>query len=1389
MKSFNKFKEKFLALTLATALVFSGLPLEGRSEERGFIGSLAQASEEKSFAYSEDFSGFTTSGNGYVYDTVFQGPSNGISWEINGGRSQDGKLELRNKSSDNAYVKATFANGLSSIKLTLSKAESNTQERSLSLYVDGYLAGTIEVPSDNDDLVSREFPINKKGPVTILLKRDNPDKNGRQVYVNKIEWNDFGTEGPSEPDPEEGDDPQSSGEVLSISDARKKAKGEEATTTGVITAISGGNYFLEDDEAGIDLYDKNRKLSYIKVGDEVKVKGRRDDFNGLVELVPESFEIVSEGRALPFTEVSISDYLADPTKYESRRLKFTGVTIGKKTGRNTEISQDGVKVNVYDLPSGNFKEGSVADIIAIGSTFNGNPQLKVFDVKDIRITKEGNGDTIGGELVKINKIQGDTLQSPMVGQKVRTRGVVIAKSEDYFNQGYYIHSLKEDCDDDPNTSEGLFVETKYKGAERGDIVEVEGTVEERKMMTTFDHQFTVTGLTSAYVTNENKKLSEAELDDFVVELHAGNVPEAVSKDEYKEEDHGEHKIDKTASAIDFYESLENMPVKVSNGEIVAATERYGDITVLPDKGEGLGYARTKKGGLKYASYENSYPAKITVSDKIIPITSNKEWKDPNFNPYPGKYFDGDIEGVLVYAFSDYKLLNYKPLPKLKGEGHGPDGPTKLVTDDNSLTLASYNLENFNAAESGNRAERFAGQIVGKLLAPDLIGLNEVQDNNGQQAGSPAADQTIAKLLNPINSKSGKVYKAVNIDPPRANQDGGAPNGNIRPVFLYDTNKLKLVEGEEGLASKPEDLLGDEGGKLVLKTNPTRYGDGISAFEATRKPLIAQFEILQGPAEGEKLIAINNHLSSKNGDEPIFGPSQPANRKSEGKRKSQAEALGALVKEILSIDPQANIVLMGDLNDYEFSETLKTIEKTGMKNVGEKLEEGERYSYIYQGYSQELDHILLSPALYEKIAGADVLNINSEFSVKDGFTSDHDPLLAKVSFDKEAPVVVKYQVKFVLPEGALSQDINLLSQEIEKGKKLTSVPKVTPSKWKVFKGWKANKDFAGKKAGDLLTEEDIKAGDIKEDITFTAMVEDESSPGDDQEGDLEKKKKEAKEDIDKLSDLSDTKKTSYKDEIEKAQSESDIEKILAAAKKANADAGRPQEPEDNLAEKKSEAKREIDKLKKLSPGARDSYKGKIDQAKSLGAIEEILEEAEKENKGKAPSQPNPPSPSRPGHSSGVGQEAGGKSKADEDKAKAQKAEAIEKLRISYREVRVSKASLENLKKLAPNLVGKKKSLYDDLLAKADQRLDITGETLEALTGEDLEKAILGDIDPKSPRGRLTLSSLDLEVSKESLDNLKLFAPNLVRANQKEFDAIYKKLEERLEKTNHAIKALK
>ena len=84
------------------------------------------------------------------------------------------------------------------------------------------------------------------------------------------------------------------------------------------------------------------------------------------------------------------------------------------------------------------------------------------------------------------------------------------------------------------------------------------------------------------------------------------------------------------------------------------------------------------------------------------------------------------------------------------------------------------------------------------------------------------------------------------------------------------------------------------------------------------------------------------------------------------------------------------MVAGDLNDYPFSPAVQTLTAGGaLKDLIAAVPEAERYSYVFEGQSQVLDHILASKA--PRGVDYDVVHINAEFADQ---ASDHDPQVVR-----------------------------------------------------------------------------------------------------------------------------------------------------------------------------------------------------------------------------------------------------------------------------------------------------------------------------------------------------------------------------------------------------------
>jgi endonuclease/exonuclease/phosphatase family metal-dependent hydrolase len=338
----------------------------------------------------------------------------------------------------------------------------------------------------------------------------------------------------------------------------------------------------------------------------------------------------------------------------------------------------------------------------------------------------------------------------------------------------------------------------------------------------------------------------------------------------------------------------------------------------------------------------------------------------------------------------------------------------VTTTATQLTMASLNVENLDPTDAPSKFARLAAVVVQNLKAPDLIALEEVQDNNGASNDAVVdASTTLTTFINAILSAGGPSYAYRQINP-QDDQDGGEPGGNIRVAILFRSDRGLGFVDRGAAGSTTANAVDLSAGAPRLLYSPGRLDPTNPAFANSRKPLAAELSFA-----GKRLFVVANHFNSKGGDQPLFGRFQPPARSSETQRLAQAHVVGGFVSSLLQADPGAAIVVLGDLNDFSFSGQVGALKSAGLSDLIETLSPGERYSYVFEGNSQDLDHILVSGALASR-ASFDVVHVNAEFADQ---SSDHDPGVVRFEFG-DAPVITSAPPATTIASGAsFSYDAN------------------------------------------------------------------------------------------------------------------------------------------------------------------------------------------------------------------------------------------------------------------------------------------------------------------------------------------------------------------------------
>ncbi len=573
-----------------------------------------------------------------------------------------------------------------------------------------------------------------------------------------------------------------------------------------------------------------------------------------------------------------------------------------------------------------------------------------------RNTSSGSGS--GG--TRIHDIQGAAHISPFNGKKVTAvPGVVTAKS----TTGFWMQDPTPDAD--PATSEGILVYTgSAPQAAVGDSVTVDGTVAEfRPGGTSGATNLTTTEIEAPTVTTVAHNVA---LPAPVLVGPGGRVPPAtVIEDDATGDVETSGTFDPANDGIDFWESMEGMRVEIDNAAVVGPTNSYGEVEVVPPGST----TRTNRGGIVFQQNDPN-PERVMLGDLLAPT--------PTVNV--GDTLTGPTVGVLDYDFGDYEI-DVTATPAVHSGGIAQEVTTAPTAG--QMSTATFNVENLAPSDPQTKYAGLAQEIVTNLKAPDLVALEEVQDNDGTtDDGVVDCSQTMAKLTAAISAAGGPSYSYRQISPTN-DADGGEPGGNIRQVFMFRTDRGLAFTDRSGGTATTADSVVNTGGVPSLKYSPGRIAPSDSAWNASRKPLAGEFTW-----QGKPVFVIANHFDAKLGDDPLYGHYQPPATSSLAQRESQATLVKNFVDQILAVDANASVIVLGDLNDYDFSPTANILTAGGsLVDLPRTLPLAERYTYVYEGNSEVLDHILLSPALAAKAYSYDVVHVNSEFANQ---LSDHDP---------------------------------------------------------------------------------------------------------------------------------------------------------------------------------------------------------------------------------------------------------------------------------------------------------------------------------------------------------------------------------------------------------------
>jgi predicted extracellular nuclease len=599
------------------------------------------------------------------------------------------------------------------------------------------------------------------------------------------------------------------------------------------------------------------------------------------------------------------------------------------------------------------------------------------------------------EVSPIGDVQGPGETSPCDGDTVTVEGIVVGDYEGPAPtlRGFYVQQADGSHDDDPATSEGIFV---FHGSEDtvnlGDRVSVTAAVAEFQGQTQLGFPDQLTVLESAVaVTPTDVTLPLPEGDSLeAVEGMLVHAPQELTVTEHFQlgrfgqivVSSGDRLTQPTQAVEPGAEAIALQASNNLNRLIVddALNTQNRDPIVFGRGGQPLSASNTLRGG-------------DTMTGAVGVLTYT--WAG---NAASGNAYRLRVEGDLA----DAGLVpgGTQAIPAFAAVNERPGGPDEVG---GSLRIANLNVLNYfltldaddnqcgpvgfeqdcRGAESNIELSRQRDKLlaaIGKLDA-DIIGLAELENTPGVE---PMAD----------------IVAGLNAVP------GGGTYGYV-DTGVIGTDAIKV-----GIIYRA-DVVAPVGDFAVLDSSvDARFDD-----DRNRPSLAQSFTEL---STGEALTVVANHFKSKSCTDAMGGDADQGDGQAcwNPTRVAAAEALVDWLASHPTGVIDDDVQILGDLNSYAKEDPIDVLVTAGYVDLGQTTEDG--YSFVFDGQWGSLDFSLSSPSLLSQLTGAaeyhinsdepNVLDYNTNFKTPgqieslyapDEFrVSDHDPIIAGFTLDSQ-----------------------------------------------------------------------------------------------------------------------------------------------------------------------------------------------------------------------------------------------------------------------------------------------------------------------------------------------------------------------------------------------------
>lgn len=592
----------------------------------------------------------------------------------------------------------------------------------------------------------------------------------------------------------------------------------------------------------------------------------------------------------------------------------------------------------------------------------------------------------GADKTLISAVQGSGEASPLVDTLVEIEGIVTAdfQGEDGLD-GFFVTSLAADVDNDPMTSEGLFVYFTDTDVNVGDHVRVQGTVDEYYDSTQLADvtQIAVCGTDEVASATSISLPLESQAD---LEAYEGML---VS-------------LDQTLVVTNNY-GLGRY------GEVELATERLYQGTQVALPGDAA----------------NAVEAANLTKKILLDDGSTAQNSDPTAYPAPGLSAEntlrtGDtvnaVTGVVTYSFSTYRI-HPTVTPQFIATNAREDAPEQ--SEEADLRIASFNVLNYfngdgqgggfptsRGADSEEEFVRQEAKLVSAISAmqADVVGLMEIENDGFGEFSA------IASLVNALNdADSANNYAFVDFNVAQIGTD------EITTALIYRADKVEEV-----------------GTAAITTDYPFDYSN--------RAPIAQSFKSL---STDEVFTVSVAHLKSKGscGDDNNDDLGDGQGCWNEIRTEAADAFTDWLDNKPTGVDDE-DIILVGDMNAYAMEDPIRKFDEKGYKNVVAELDgDTLSYSYSFSGRAGSLDHALATESLLSKVVAANDWHINADEPIVLDYNleykseghqstlyaegpyraSDHDPVI--VDIKSEVVLTPEEQTPVIAPDQIFTVDEN------------------------------------------------------------------------------------------------------------------------------------------------------------------------------------------------------------------------------------------------------------------------------------------------------------------------------------------------------------------------------